>query len=113
MGMGTNLMANSPDSSSSSDYLTCLWGVAFSLLLHGRTLPLGLALGLLGIPMAWARICLGVHFPLDIVSAALVSAISALAIAQVGRRPAGVLVIVATQVHRQVLNPLIRRGSVP
>ncbi|KQR78609.1 phosphoesterase [Burkholderia sp. Leaf177] len=112
MGMGTNLMSHSPDSSFPSDHLTCLWGVAFSLLLHGRTRLLGLALALLGIPMAWARIYLGVHFPLDIVGAGLVSALSAMAVAKVGRRPVAFLVIVASLVHRQVFKPLIRRGWV-
>ena len=34
-------------------------------------------LALLGLPMAWARIYLGVHFPLDMVGAALVAVLSA------------------------------------
>ncbi len=37
----------------------------------------GALLALLGLPMAWARIYLGVHFPLDMVGAALVAGLSA------------------------------------
>ena len=37
----------------------------------------GLALALSGLPVAWARIYLGVHFPLDMVGSVLVAVLSA------------------------------------
>jgi undecaprenyl-diphosphatase len=112
IGLGTNLMAHSPDSSFPSDHLTCLWGAAFSLLLHRRTRAAGTALALLGIPMSWSRIYLGVHSPADIVGAALVSALSAWVLARAGRRPGDFLVSVISQVYRPVFRTLIRRGWV-
>jgi len=54
-----------------------LWGIAFSFLMHRRHRFAGVVLAILGLPMAWARIYLGVHFPLDMVGAALVAVSSA------------------------------------
>jgi membrane-associated phospholipid phosphatase len=48
-----------------------------SLLLHKQHRVMGGLLFLIGIPVAWARIYLGVHFPLDIVGAAIVGMVSA------------------------------------
>ena len=73
IGLGHTLISHAPDSSFPSDHLTLLWSVAFSLLAHAALRRWGLALALLGLPMAWARIYLGVHFPLDMLGAALVS----------------------------------------
>jgi undecaprenyl-diphosphatase len=112
IGLGTNLMVHSPDSSFPSDHLTCLWGAAFSLVLHRRTRRIGSALAWLGVPMAWSRIYLGVHFPMDIVGAALVSGVSAWVLARAGRRPVEFLVAVFSQVYRPIFKPLIRRGWV-
>jgi undecaprenyl-diphosphatase len=84
LGIGTNLLEHAPDSSFPSDHLTLWWAIAFSLLVpahrrHG--LPqirlTGLVLALLGLPMAWARIYLGVHYPLDMLGAVLLAPISA------------------------------------
>lgn len=77
IGLGHTYLAHTPDSSFPSDHLTLLWAVSFSFLMHRRPRMAGLALTLLGLPVAWARIYLGVHFPLDMVGAALVAVLSA------------------------------------
>ncbi|OTP72909.1 undecaprenyl-diphosphatase [Caballeronia sordidicola] len=110
IGIGTNLMAHSPDSSFPSDHLTCLWGAAFSLLMHGRTRRIGSALAILGVPMAWSRIYLGVHFPMDIVGASMVSGASAWVLATTGQHPVEFMVGIASYVYRQVIRTLIRRS---
>lgn len=61
IGLGHTLIEHAPDSSFPSDHLTLLWSVAFSLLLHPRLRRAGAVLALLGVPMAWARIYVGVH----------------------------------------------------
>lgn len=76
-GLGHTLIHHAADSSFPSDHLTLLWAVAFSFLMHRRYRSVGLALALLGLPVAWARIYLGVHFPLDMAGSALVAALSA------------------------------------
>ena len=77
LGIGHTLIPHTPDSSFPSDHLTVMWSVAFSFLMHQRPRFAGVLLALLGLPMAWARIYLGVHFPLDMAGAALVSGLSA------------------------------------
>ena len=77
IGLGHTFISHVADSSFPSDHLTLLWAVSFSFLMHQRPRPAGVILALLGLPMAWARIYLGVHFPLDIVGAAMVAALSA------------------------------------
>ncbi|OIQ63248.1 putative undecaprenyl-diphosphatase YbjG [mine drainage metagenome] len=77
MGLGHVFVAHAADGSFPSDHLTLLWGVSLSFLLHQRVRWAGVLLALLGLPVAWARIYLGVHFPLDMAGAAGVAASSA------------------------------------
>ena len=77
MGLGNTFIPHVADSSFPSDHLTLLWSIAFSFLMHQRPRFAGLVLALLGLPVAWARIYLGVHFPMDMVGAALVAVSSA------------------------------------
>ena len=110
MGLGHTFVPHVADSSFPSDHLTLLWTVAFSFMLHQRLRVAGLMLALLGIPVAWARIYVGVHFPLDMLGAAAVAALSAglgLVTAKLYIEPAfrG-----ATAIHRYLFAPLIRRG---
>lgn len=77
MGLGHTFVPHVADSSFPSDHLTLLWSIAFSFLMHQRPRFAGVVLALLGLPVAWARIYLGVHFPLDMVGAALVAVSSA------------------------------------
>jgi undecaprenyl-diphosphatase len=77
IGLGHTLIPHVADSSFPSDHLTLLWAVSFSFLIHRKPRMVGVFLALLGVPMAWARIYLGVHFPLDMLGSALVAGISA------------------------------------
>ena len=76
IGLGRTFISHAADSSFPSDHLTLLWSIAFSFLMHRRPRVAGLMLALLGLPVAWARIYLGVHFPFDMIGAALVAALS-------------------------------------
>jgi undecaprenyl-diphosphatase len=67
MGLGHTFIPHAADSSFPSDHLTLLWSIAFSFLMHQRPRAAGVLLAVLGLPVAWARIYLGVHFPLDMV----------------------------------------------
>jgi undecaprenyl-diphosphatase len=81
-------------------------------MLHARTRRAGALLGLLGLPIAWSRIYLGVHFPFDMVGAALVASAAAGLAAATGRWFAEPVLRVATAIYRPVFAPLIRRGWV-
>ncbi|MFZ6845242.1 undecaprenyl-diphosphatase [Undibacterium sp. RuTC16W] len=77
MGLGRTLIPHVADSSFPSDHLTLLWSVSFSFLSYQPFRSIGAAFTLLGLPMAWARIYLGIHFPLDMLGAILVAVLSA------------------------------------
>ncbi|MDE2085628.1 MAG: undecaprenyl-diphosphatase [Xanthomonadaceae bacterium] len=68
-GVGRAWVTHAATGSFPSDHLTLQWTVAGVLWLNGRTRGWGIAVGLLGLPMAWARIYLGVHYPSDMLGA--------------------------------------------
>ncbi|MDN5843547.1 MAG: undecaprenyl-diphosphatase, partial [Alcaligenaceae bacterium] len=76
MGLGHTFIPHAPDSSFPSDHLTLWWAVAFTIFTNKALWRIGAILTLLGIPIAWARIYLGVHFPLDMIGAAIVGGLS-------------------------------------
>lgn len=110
IGLGNTFMAHAADSSFPSDHLTLLWAVAFSFLLHQRPRLGGVFLALLGLPMAWARIYLGVHFPLDILGAAAVAGIGAWLCFREERWFVDHVFDWTNGLYRQVFPPLIRKG---
>ncbi len=112
IGLGHTFIPHAADSSFPSDHVTLTWAVAASLLAHRRTRAAGAALGLLCMPLAWSRIYLGVHFPLDMLGAILVASLSAWLCRRNGRwlveRPYQLL----NPAYRLVFAALIRRGWV-
>lgn len=116
IGLGHTLIPHVADSSFPSDHLTLMWAVAFSLLMHSpqcqRLRTVGLTLALLGLPVAWARLYLGVHFPLDMAGAACVAALSAwLAFRAIGLYLPSSYAL-ATALHRFLFGRLIQKGWV-
>ena len=112
IGLGHTLISHAADSSFPSDHLTLLWAVAFSFLMHRSLRMAGLALALLGLPVAWARIYLGVHFPLDMVGSALVAVLSAWLACHEVRRYLPATYSLALGVHRILFGKLIQIGWV-
>ncbi|MHB1250360.1 MAG: undecaprenyl-diphosphatase [Polaromonas sp.] len=110
IGLGRTLIPHASDSSFPSDHLTLLWSVAFSFLMHQRTRMAGALLALLGLPVAWARIYLGIHFPFDMVGAAAVAGLASWLCLRLARWFAQPLFKWATAIHRRLFAPLIRRG---
>lgn len=112
IGLGNTLVPHAADSSFPSDHLTLIWAVAFSFLMHQRPRVAGVFLALLGLPMAWARIYLGVHFPLDMLGAALVACISAWLCFREEKWFIDRAFAWTTAICRRVFAPLIRWGWV-
>ena len=111
-GLGHLLIPHAPNASFPSDHLTLVWAVSFSLMLHPRTRLLGGFLALLGLPVAWARIFLGVHFPLDMVGAAGVSIVSAWLCGRCARGLVEPVFSRLSPVYRRLFAAWIRRGWV-
>ncbi|MDE2428357.1 MAG: undecaprenyl-diphosphatase [Burkholderiales bacterium] len=112
IGLGHTLIPHAADSSFPSDHLTLLWAVAFSFLMHRTLCQAGLVLVLLGMPVAWARIYLGVHFPLDMVGAALVAVLSAWLALLGGSLYLPAIYAVALRIHQILFGKLIYIGWV-
>ena len=112
IGLGHTLVTHVADSSFPSDHLTLLLAVAFSFLLGARWRSCGSILLTLALPVAWARIYLGVHFPMDMVGAAVVAAASALSWFGLGSGLIASAFTRAESIYRCLFAPLIRRGWV-
>lgn len=110
--LGHALMAHAANASFPSNHLTGIWSVAFSLLLYPKARRAGVALALLGLPVAWARIYLGIHFPLDMAGAALVAAVSVAVFHVLLPGSVSLLLPAANAAYRWLFAPLIRRGWV-
>lgn len=65
IGLGHQYLAHPPDNSFPSDHATFLWSLGFSLLALGVLRRWAVLLVAGGVAVAWARVYVGVHFPLD------------------------------------------------
>jgi undecaprenyl-diphosphatase len=74
ISLGHTFLSHAPDSWFPSDHATVFAGIALTLLLGGSSWPCVLTL-LAGASVAWARVFLGVHFPLDMFGAAAVACV--------------------------------------
>lgn len=112
IGLGHTLIPHVADSSFPSDHLTLLLAVGFSFLIAARWSMCGIILLVIALPMAWARIYLGVHFPLDMLGAAVVAAASATCCAGLSKSLIKPVVSPAERLYRKLFASLIRRGWV-
>jgi undecaprenyl-diphosphatase len=110
IGLGHTLIPHAADSSFPSDHLSLWWAVAFTFLLNPSLRFSGIVLGLLGIPLAWARIYLGVHFPFDMAGAAIVAMLSTTLIHHLPHGFLGSIYNVAIRIHCRVFSRLIVKG---
>lgn len=72
IGLGQQLIAHATDASFPSDHGTLMFALAISLLASAQKIW-GVGFLVLALAVAWARVYLGVHFPLDMIGAALVA----------------------------------------
>lgn len=109
--IGHTFVVHAPDSSFPSDHLTLWWAVAFCVLAQGRR-HLGVLLALLGLPLAWARIYVGVHFPLDMVGAAMVAVTSTWVCVRTEKWYLPLLFPLTMKIHRRLFSKLIAIGLI-
>lgn len=109
LGLGHTWMAHAPDSSFPSDHATVFAAVGLALLFGGawRTAALVLTAGL---AVAWARVFLGVHFPLDMIGAVLVAGVACGVIFPVWQRWGEPLLSLAECAYRLLFAWPISRG---
>ncbi|WP_010625939.1 phosphatase PAP2 family protein [Halomonas sp. KM-1] len=113
MPVGQTFLEHAPTPAFPSNHATIMLTMAFSLLLHAGTRRIGRYLLLLAVPVAWARVFLGVHFPQDMLGALVLAAAMATLVGV--SRSWLILPIyhrVAMRLYRMLFAPLIRRGWV-
>lgn len=91
VGLGHTLLVHAPETSFPSDHATFMWTVALCLMLVPPLRRLGWGLFVLGVGVAWARIYLGVHFPLDMPGSLAVAVLATLVVASARNWIAGKL----------------------
>lgn len=77
IGLGRTLMAHVPENSFPSDHTTFMLTAGIGLIATGGAPRWGRIVALAGVLVAWARIYLGLHFPLDMLASALIAGIFA------------------------------------
>jgi undecaprenyl-diphosphatase len=96
-GIGYTFLRHAADSSFPSDHATVFSAVGLFLVLDRPTRRAGLLLLVASLPVAWARVYLGVHFPFDMIGAFGTAALSVAAV-RFGARP----------MEERVCRPLLR-----
>jgi len=80
LGLGHQLLPHAVDASFPSDHGTFVFALALSLLIHQASRGWGWLALVLAVGVAWSRVYLGVHFPMDMAGSFLVSAVAVAAI---------------------------------
>lgn len=75
-GIGNTLVVHVTDNGFPSDHSTLMFALGTGLILTGAARTAGLSVCLVGLGVAWARIYLGVHFPIDVLTGMLVGTVA-------------------------------------
>ena len=87
LGLGRMLIEHDATTSFPSFHATFLFSLALPLVAQRDTRGTALAIFFLGLGIAWARIFVGVHYPLDMAGAFITSAIAAIIACAVFKQP--------------------------
>lgn len=82
--VGRTMLAHTADNGFPSDHATLVWALGAGLLLTGAAPRWGMAVCVYGCAVAWSRVWLGIHFPVDMLASALVGAASG-SLGRIGR----------------------------
>jgi undecaprenyl-diphosphatase len=67
-GIGHTLLVHAPNNGFPSDHMTMTVALGAALVLTGVARTAGIAVCVLGLGVGWARVWLGVHFPVDVLT---------------------------------------------
>ncbi|MBI1214240.1 MAG: phosphatase PAP2 family protein [Alphaproteobacteria bacterium] len=109
VGLGHQYLPHAPNASFPSDHATFFAAAAFALL-AGRCWIIGGAVFAVGVVVSWARIYLGVHYPMDMAGAVLVAVLGQMAVSPLWKKFGDKLTALAEKIYRRLLKPAIDRG---
>jgi undecaprenyl-diphosphatase len=107
--LGHTFIEHAPDSSFPSDHVTVLASGALTLLLADER-RYGLSMLLAGLAVVWARVFVGVHFPLDMAGAVAVACVAYVLVVPLWRMSGAALTRGLIAVYRKLLAWPIGRG---
>lgn len=108
-GIGHSYLAHAADSSFPSDHATVLFAAAWAYGFCGRRAAAWL-FAAIGLTASWARIYLGVHYPLDILGGALSGLVGAALSRGLMAFAGGWLLVAAEALYRRLFSIPIRAG---
>ncbi|ELM3656995.1 undecaprenyl-diphosphate phosphatase [Edwardsiella piscicida] len=112
IGLGHQFLPHAPDNSYPSDHGCAIFSFALAFLFWSPRRGFGCALMLCGLAIAWSRIYLGVHWPLDMIGAFLVALASCGLVQMLWPRYGDTLYGALLRLYRQIFGYVIRRGWV-
>ena len=112
VGLGNSFMAHGADPSFPSDHATVFSAIGLTLVFNGVNSLIGWSVLAAGAVVAWARVFLGVHFPLDMVGAVAVVCFAWLATRQVWGGVGNPITLQVERIYRLVLAQPISLGWV-
>lgn len=111
IGLGHTWTSHAPDSSFPSDHVTILTSIGL-VLLFGGIFRLATAVLLLDLAVAWARVFVGVHFPLDMIGAVGVACAAYVVTLPLWRIGGDALTAYAERIYRKIFSRPITSGWV-
>jgi len=109
IGLGYTFLAHAPNSSFPSAHATTCFGIALTLLFGHLRWPGALAL-LISCAVAWSRVFIGVHYPLDMLGALITASLVYALSAPLWRRVGPQLTDCVIGFYRKLFAWPIRRG---
>ncbi|MEN9544822.1 MAG: hypothetical protein RLZZ598_1655 [Pseudomonadota bacterium] len=101
IGLGQTWIPHAADPSFPSDHMTVFCSIGLTLLFDG-VVAWGVATLLVGLAVAWARVFLGVHFPLDMVGAVVAATVVYVIVTPSWRRLGGPITGALERIYRRV-----------
>ncbi len=108
MDVGHTYLVHAPDSSFPSDHATVLFTISLVFLFRQGMRMMGVAMLLLTLLIAWARIYVGVHFPLDMLGSLIVALVSSGSVMSLSPFIESHLFFSIEQVYRNIFSKAIK-----
>lgn len=108
---GRTLIYHAPNASFPSDHMLIFSSIALSYL-FAKEKNIGIFLLLLAIEVAWSRVYLGVHFPLDMVGAFFVALFTNIIMQKIWIKHGANLIDLALKIYRFIFSKPLQKGWV-
>lgn len=106
IGLGHTLAEHAVENSFPSDHATFVFTAGLSLIITGAARRWGVLVTLAGVAVAWARIYLGLHFPLDMASSAIIALVLSLLAVPLEYAAGRTVIPVGNRLYDATLNAL-------